>query len=133
MIIQWNGIEWIPKLSSAIIVPLLVGVTLIVVILVDRSIRRECRYKCVRYDSSLTVWIIDRSRSISFTFFLSQFSMLMKLHGKPRAIDLSGPSISWKCKCGQSELPEFPTFPNVCPLFTLSPFFTLREPGMRCA
>jgi hypothetical protein len=46
---------------------------------------------------------------------------------------ISGPSDSWKCKCGPLEFPELPSLPITWPFFTSSPVLTVMLPGCRCA
>jgi len=55
-------------------------------------------------------------------------------HGKLNRIGIvrdEFASLTWTCKCGPDEHPEFPLSANIVPLLTQSPGFTFAVPAKR--
>ena len=51
-----------------------------------------------------------------------------KTNGRPSAFNGSGESMTWKCRCGASVLPLFPSEPSTWPALSRSPGFTATDP-----
>ena len=57
----------------------------------------------------------------------------LNTNGSPSERNGSGVLITWKCRCGASELPVLPSAAMTCPVVSRSPTSTFRLPVLRCA
>ena len=64
------------------------------------------------------LWIIVLSNSSRFILMRPCNCMLSKTNGNEVASSEDGRSITWKCKCGASVFPEFPSKPIFSPCRT---------------